>query len=689
MGKVTGMKRKIWSLAIAVCLLVSELSGALPVKAEVQDNLEIDLETEVSSGVHRFEPEKEEECRIPECFVTTVKKRTVQTKAVSKNPYYGKYGLQRLDTENEKILYDALERGAIAFHNSEQDAIVTTSANGTKNYYAIALDVEELNISVKELGIAIVCFLYDHPEFFWSKGYSYFQTQEGAISKVTLQCQVDFASGQIREEMRKRIDASIQSYLDLIVGVKGDYEKELILHDAMNKNITYAYSQGGSAEDERWAHTIEGVFSGEHNSAVCEGYAKAFQLLLSAAGIESVYVVGDASGTGHAWNQVKIDGQWYNVDSTWNDTGNAGSHKYFNVPDSTFLIAHKPYTEDAPLKVGEWCYRLNACTSEDASYKNKGDYNQGELCELKVSQLEQCSIRMYNGGVEVLDGASIEKGTIIECVLIPSFVFQTGEILFQNGEKIEMLQKEYDEKGYSFSIEVEKNTQISGKIIDKTATIEPTMSISTQTPVPTAGAETPNPTAEVGPTAGISNGENGIQPTPSLFPEPTKIPLVTEEPKIIRAALNKTNYTIVGYGRKLTLSANVLPECMDKALIWKSANPKVATVKNGIVTSVKKGKTNIQLCDATGTIYDTCKVTVKAPYIKIYVPKKKIKRNKSMRISAKVYGASQDVSWYVINKSGKATIGLFDGKFKARKKGVVLVKAQVENVVAKTKITIY
>ena len=60
-----------------------------------------------------------------------------------------------------------------------------------------------------------------------------------------------------------------------------------------------------------------------------------------------------------------------------------------------------------------------------------------------------------------------------------------------------------------------------------------------------------------------------------------------------------------------------------------------------------------------------------------------------MRVSAKVYGASNDVSWYVINKSGKATIGLFDGKFKAKKKGVVWVKAPVGNVVAKRKITIY
>lgn len=694
------MKKKIWSFAIAICLIVVELGGALLVKAEAQGASQAVVETEVSCGIREFEPEVMDECRIPEHYFYVVKKGGVQTKAVSKNPYYGKYGLERLDTENEKILYGALERAAFDFHSSEKDGIVTTSASGT-NYYAVALDVEALDITTNELGIAIVCFLYDHPEFFWSKGYSYFQTNDGSIAKVTLQCQEEYVTGDIRAQMREKIDTSIQSYLDLIVGVKGDYEKELILHDALNKNITYAYSLGGSAQDERWAHTIEGVFSGEYNSAVCEGYAKAFQLLLSAAGIESVYVVGKASGTGHAWNQVKIDKQWYNVDITWNDTANAGSHKYFNVPDSTFLIAHRAYTEDAPLKVGEWCYELNACTAEEASYKVKGDYKQGELCELKVRELEHCSIRMYNGGVEVLDGTSVEKGTIIECVLIPDFTFQTGEILFGIGEKTETIQKEYDEKGYSFLFEVDKNVEISGKIIDMSAIIEPTMPISTEIPKPTGtfAIVTPKPTGEateVVPSPTNTADKNEIQPTPSLAPQDTEIvssapenPVQTEGAKILQATLNKKSYTITGYGKKLTLLANVLPEGQEKNLVWKSTKPKVATVENGIVTSVKKGNTYIQLCDAAGTIYDTCKVTVKAPYIKIVVPKQKIKKNKKMRVSAKVYGASNDVSWYVINKSGKATIGLFDGKFKAKKKGVVWVKAQVGNVVAKRKITIY
>ncbi len=61
--------------------------------------------------------------------------------------------------------------------------------------------------------------------------------------------------------------------------------------------------------------------------AVCEGYALAFEHLMHQAGRPCSYVSGDArhewlnetDDRGHAWNVVKIDNRWYEVDTTWND----------------------------------------------------------------------------------------------------------------------------------------------------------------------------------------------------------------------------------------------------------------------------------------------------------------------------------------------------------------------------------
>ena len=50
--------------------------------------------------------------------------------------------------------------------------------------------------------------------------------------------------------------------------------------------------------------------------AICEGYTKAFQYLCYLVGINSNQVVGKK----HMWNVVKIGGEWYQVDLTWDDT---------------------------------------------------------------------------------------------------------------------------------------------------------------------------------------------------------------------------------------------------------------------------------------------------------------------------------------------------------------------------------
>ena len=56
---------------------------------------------------------------------------------------------------------------------------------------------------------------------------------------------------------------------------------------------------------------------------MCAGYAKAYQLILNRMGIECGYITGNAvndmvSGP-HAWNYVRLDGNYYQVDVTWDD----------------------------------------------------------------------------------------------------------------------------------------------------------------------------------------------------------------------------------------------------------------------------------------------------------------------------------------------------------------------------------
>jgi hypothetical protein len=61
-------------------------------------------------------------------------------------------------------------------------------------------------------------------------------------------------------------------------------------------------------------------------AAQCGGYASLFQQMCTRAGIQCQYIIGCVDddpicATCHAWNRVKIDGQWYWIDVCWNDTG--------------------------------------------------------------------------------------------------------------------------------------------------------------------------------------------------------------------------------------------------------------------------------------------------------------------------------------------------------------------------------
>ncbi len=60
---------------------------------------------------------------------------------------------------------------------------------------------------------------------------------------------------------------------------------------------------------------LEGLINGK---AICGGYAEIINNIMSCCGIESIVIQGDRTfGIKHIWNQVKLDGVWYNADITY------------------------------------------------------------------------------------------------------------------------------------------------------------------------------------------------------------------------------------------------------------------------------------------------------------------------------------------------------------------------------------
>mgnify|MGYP005900563867 CR=1 FL=1 len=121
-------------------------------------------------------------------------------------------------------------------------------------------------------------------------------------------------------------------------------ERELALHDYLvawgeyDQTVYDARTPQGRADNTNPYGMLTGGYG------ICLGYATTFQLLMDLAEVECITVVGASSdSTGdHAWNMVRLEGEWYCVDPTWDDpsgdyTGVDPSwmtrmnHRYFNV----------------------------------------------------------------------------------------------------------------------------------------------------------------------------------------------------------------------------------------------------------------------------------------------------------------------------------------------------------------------
>lgn len=133
---------------------------------------------------------------------------------------------------------------------------------------------------------------------------------------------------QMREEFRSRA----QWFLDKVDASMSDFDKALVLHDALVLNGSYLIT----------GETYDMMVFGQ---ARCYGYSECYSYLLAQAGVDTEIVESDAMN--HQWNKVKIDGTYYHVDVTWDDPtpdrpGHV-EHTYFLLSDSAIGNLDDPH----------------------------------------------------------------------------------------------------------------------------------------------------------------------------------------------------------------------------------------------------------------------------------------------------------------------------------------------------------
>jgi len=113
----------------------------------------------------------------------------------------------------------------------------------------------------------------------------------------------------------EKLQSEVKDILSQVDQSLPELDRFMKIYEIIGKKIQYEHDENGEPSLRKEAHNMKGGLL--ENTCVCEGYSKILQQVLKCNGIECKCVSGIGESEGHAWNQVKIDGQWYNCDLTW------------------------------------------------------------------------------------------------------------------------------------------------------------------------------------------------------------------------------------------------------------------------------------------------------------------------------------------------------------------------------------
>lgn len=268
----------------------------------------------------------------------------LQTNASGFSAYYSAIeltnGYEHLENDTQRACYEKFEEvvGKISGDTSP------------KGYYYTQPVQMPGWVSNYDTRIALSAFKNDHPGVFWIQDvFANSQSETGTDIWLCSQ----YSSEELKEKINA-FESAAEKIISQAAGGLSPFELELYLHDKLLETCSYddaameAYTaESTTGEGHETSYTAYGALV--EGKAVCQGYTDAMGYLLSAVGIDNTSVFGKSAGVNHIWNAVKIEGDWYYLDATWDDVeGESGCYDYFNITEEQLLYDHSVgslYTE--------------------------------------------------------------------------------------------------------------------------------------------------------------------------------------------------------------------------------------------------------------------------------------------------------------------------------------------------------
>ena len=344
------------SIIVAIVIAIGHIGYMVYTEISKEGTIEIHFESDTGFPIIEYIPSTRETIDAilnEEMFAGVEETTTTSTTATSTTPKQSRHLYNQLD-DTAKAIY-------IKLYQNKDNLKTGTYKIDFGNTFQSLLSEEDGDTELKkQYQSAIEALVYENPDIFYLDVTKMYINIE-KITKITgtkynvfINNGSDisyFADGFYSKEDVEEYETQIEQVKNRIVANlqgKSDYEKIKIVHDYLIDTTEY--------ESDLSQYNVYDIYGALVNKrCVCEGYAKAFQYLMNELGIENTIVIGTGTNSKnqtekHAWNYVKLDGNWYAVDVTWDDpiiTGggklnNKSRYEYFLKGSNTMSKNHFP-----------------------------------------------------------------------------------------------------------------------------------------------------------------------------------------------------------------------------------------------------------------------------------------------------------------------------------------------------------
>lgn len=226
--------------------------------------------------------------------------------------------------------------------NSPQRRAYHAMKTGLK---ALAPSFPVPRLEAKELADIYFLLRLDCPEIFYTVSFKYRYYPDS--ENVEMVPEYLFEKKKIVDH-QKAMEARVKKLAGQAAGLS-EKEKELFVHDFICRNIHYDKLK------KAYSHEIIGPLG--HGVGVCEGIAKSVKILCDVLGIWCIIAISEANPQKnikyrHAWNIVRIGGEYYHLDATFDNTlgrGESIRYDYFNLSDAQIFRDHEPVIWKVPV----------------------------------------------------------------------------------------------------------------------------------------------------------------------------------------------------------------------------------------------------------------------------------------------------------------------------------------------------